>query len=54
MRDAIPPITRKEIDRFKEILASYADIYVNDAFEASLSASNSVNELKIKQSVMGI
>ena len=30
---AIPPITRFEIDRFKSIISSYADIYVNDALE---------------------
>jgi len=35
-------------------LSGYADIYVNDAFETSLTNSNSVNELKVNQSVMGL
>lgn len=54
LRAAIPQITRQEIDKFRAILTSYADIYVNDALDQSLTSSNTISELWVNTWVMGV
>lgn len=52
--EPIPVITYREIEAFKSKLSSLADIYVNDALDASLTHSNTVADLRIPVKVMGI
>jgi len=44
----------RTIHSYKELLGKYGDVYVNDAPLATLSASNSIAEIKSKHKVMGI
>ena len=52
--EPIPDITYKEIEAFKSKLSSLADIYINDALDASLTHSNTIADLRIPVKVMGI
>lgn len=49
-----PPFTSNSIHQFKRNLGNMGDIYVNDAPLASLTTSNTVNEIQCKQKVMGL
>ena len=49
-----PPFTNHSVHAFKRNLGNMGDIYVNDAPLASLTTSNTVNEIKCKQKVMGL
>lgn len=49
-----PEITYKEIEAFKQKLASLGDVYINDALDASLTNSNTVADLRTEMKVMGI
>lgn len=42
------------IHRYKEILGSYGEIYVNDAPLATLTQSNSITEISCPKKVMGV
>jgi len=52
--EVIPPVTVKEVSEFKELMAKYADIHVNDALDASLGTSNTITGLRTDLSVMGV
>lgn len=52
--EAPPPFTVHSIHEYKRHLGDLADLYINDAPQASLSASNSVNEIACKQKIMGM
>jgi 3-phosphoglycerate kinase len=52
--EPIPDITYKEIEAFKNKLSALADIYINDALDASLTHSNTIADLRIPVKVMGI
>ena len=49
-----PPFTVHSIHNYKRNLSNLADLYINDAPMASLTASNSVNEIACKQKIMGM
>jgi hypothetical protein len=49
-----PPFTVHSIHEYKRHLGNLADLYINDAPMASLTSSNSVNEIACKQKIMGM
>jgi 3-phosphoglycerate kinase len=49
-----PAFTSKSIHHFKKRLGCMGDIYINDAPLASLSSSNTINEIKCPKKVMGM
>jgi len=49
-----PPFTSGSIHKFKKNLGNLGDVYVNDAPLASLTGSNTVNEIQCQQQVMGM
>lgn len=49
-----PPFTASSIHAFKKRLGVMGEIYINDAPLASLSTSNTVNEIKCPKKVMGL
>jgi 3-phosphoglycerate kinase len=49
-----PPFTSETIHKFKKNLGNFGDIYVNDAPLASLTTSNTINEVQCPQKVMGM
>jgi 3-phosphoglycerate kinase len=49
-----PPFTPGTIHTFKKNLGNLGDVYVNDAALASLTYSNTVNEIQCPQKVMGM
>jgi len=49
-----PPFDNHSVHQFKQNLGNMGDLYINDAPLASLSTSNTVNEIKCKEKVMGM
>lgn len=49
-----PPFTQRTTHQLKQSLGRMGDIYINDAPQASLSTSNTINEIKCPKKVMGM